>query len=565
MPNIYGAMNTAKVALMAHQLSLEVTGQNIANVNNADYTKQEVQLEAAFPIRAGGSPGLVGTGVRATAIVRRFDQFLEGQRTLNKSNTGYWDARQDFMARLEVVFNESGTNGLNGLFDNFFKSWQDLASNAKGLTERTDVVAQGRNLSNMFNKVNQDVKNLRVDLNTKITSSITEINRITGEIANLNAVIHEAEAQNVHANDFRDKRESLVRELSSYVQVNTVEDPTNKEITLSLNNGRALVIGQTAFTLSARQRSDDGLASDIFWRDTSGQEFNITSEFSNGSMGSWIDMRDTDMTSYLDKLDQLSATLIRDINNIHSSGYGLDGSTGQDFFTGFNMVTTANRNNTGTGTITGSIVAPDTLNVHKFQIEFTAPGSYDIRDVTTGSVVATEAYGGGPQVSSYLLGQGMQVTINGAPAANDKFIVNPAADASLNMAVHSAVVTDSNKIAAGLTTNQGDGDNALLLAQLQNSMTMNQATPGASGTATFAQFYNSIVGEAGVASKQAMSAFTQQEGINVEIERRREQVGGVSLDEESMNLIKFQHAYQAAARMVNVVDELLQTLLGMGA
>lgn len=563
MPNIYGVMNTAATSMATHQLSLEVTGQNISNVNNTNYTRQEVTLEASFPIQPGGSPGLIGTGVRATSIIRRNDQFLEGQRLLNKANSGYWNSTQDFMARLETVFNEASPNGLNGQMDSYYKSWQNLAFNPRGLTERTDTIAQGRNISATFNKVNQDIKNLRVDLNTKINSSISDINRITGEIARYNQVIHETESHNVNANDFRDKRDSLIRDLAAYAQVNSVEDPNTKEVTVSLANGRALVIGQTAFKLEAKQRADDGLSSDIMWVDPSGQRSNVTSEFSNGNMGAWIYMRDTQMPGYLDKLDQLAATMIRDTNNLHSAGYGLDGSTGQDFFTGMNISTVANRNNTGTGTVTGAIVAPDKLNVHKYQLEFTAANSYNIRDMTNNSIVATEAYGGGPATSAYLLSQGMQVTINGAPAANDKFIVNPAANASLTMAVHTNILNDSNKVAAGLTTHQGDGDNALRIAQSQSSMSMNRATLATSGTATFSQYYNSLVGQAGVEAKDANAAMNQQEAINTQTENRREQVGGVALDEEMVNLIKFQHAYQASARLVTVVDTMLQTLIGL--
>jgi flagellar hook-associated protein 1 FlgK len=551
------------MSMATHQLSLEVTGQNISNVNNPNYTRQEVTLESAFPIQPGGTPGMIGTGVRATSIIRRNDQFLEGQRLLNKSNSGYWNSTQDFMARLETVFNESSPNGLNGQMDSYYKSWQNLAFNPRGLTERTDTIAQGRNISATFNKVNQDVKNLRVDLNTKINSSLADINRITGEVARYNQVIHETESHNVNANDFRDKRDLLIRDLATYAQVNTVEDPNTKEVTVSLANGRALVIGQTAFTLEAKPRADDGLSSDIMWVDPSGQRTDVTAEFGNGNMGAWINMRDTQMPGYLDKLDQLAATMIRDTNNTHSAGYGLDGSTGQDFFTGININTVANRKNTGTGTVAGVIVAPDKLNVHKYQMEFTAANSYNIRDMTNNSIVATEPYAGGPATSAYLLTQGMQVTINGAPAANDKFIVNPAADASYTMAVHANIISDSNKVAAGLTTNQGDGDNALRIAQSQSAMTMNRATLAASGTATFSQFYNSMVGQAGVEAKNANAALNQQEAINTQTENRQQQVGGVALDEEMVNLIKFQHAYQASARLITVVDAMLQTLIGL--
>lgn len=562
MPNIYGAMNTAKMSLLTHQLALEVTGQNISNVNNPNFTRQELNLEAAFPIQPGGSPGLIGTGVRATSIVRHYDQFLEGQRLLNESITGYWDSKQDFLSRLEVVFNESSEQGLNSLFDKFFLSWQNLAFNPRGLTERTDVISQGRNLAAFFKKINQDMKNLREDLDTKITSTVTEINRLTTEIVRMNQIIHETESHNVHANDFRDKREALIRELAQYVDVNVVED-SNNEVMVSLRGGRPLVIGETSFQLTTETRSDDPLANDIFWNDPSGNQFDITNEIQSGSMASWIDMRDTEFAGYIDKLDLMAATLMRDINNIHSTGYGLDGSTGVDFFSGLNVGVSNGRNNTGTGAIgAGTIVDPEKVNLDKFQITYSG-GNLVIRDQTFGTTVATEAYVSGANIN-YFLGQGIQVAISGAPQDGDTFTVNAAQDASYNMTVSSAVMTDTNKVAAGLTTVQGDGDNALRIAQSQNSMSMNKATASASGTATFAEYYNSVVGQVGVSAKEANSTFNQQELINFELDNRREQVAGVSLDEEMVNLIKYQHAYQASARLVGVVDELLQTLLGLG-
>ncbi|MBI4829601.1 MAG: flagellar hook-associated protein FlgK [Nitrospinae bacterium] len=565
MPSIYGTMNTAKMALITHQLSLEVTGQNISNVNNPNFTRQEVQLEAAFPIKPGGSPGLIGTGVRATAIVRRYDQFLEGQRVLNQANTGYWESRDDFMARLETVFNESSESGLNGLFNEFFLAFQDLAFNPRGLTERTNVTAQGRSMSTMFQKLAGDVTNMRVDLDTKITSSITEINRITGEIVDLNIAIHEAETHGVHANDFRDKREKLIRELGNYAEVHVVED-SNNQVTLSLKNGRTLAIGQTAFELSTRVRSDDPMVSDIYWKDTDGNYFNATSDFVNGKMGAWLELRDTDFVNYLDRLDQLAGTMIRDINSLHSSGYGLDGSTGVNFFGPLSVGTTVGRNNTSPTAFTGAtaIVDPEKVSLNKYQITITGAGTFSVTDLTTGASSGAATYAAGTDIP-FFLDKGIRIQLDSLANVGDTFTIHAGDNAALNMAVNSTVVSDLNKIAAGLSTLQGDGDNALRIAQLQNRMTMGKSDPmAASGTATFAQHYNAIVGDVGVSGKTAKSMNAQQEVVNFELENRHEQIAGVSLDEEMVNLIKFQHAYQASARLISVVDEMLQTLLGLG-
>lgn len=559
---IYGAMNTAKVSLLTHQLSLDVTANNIANVNNPDYTRQAVNLEAAFPLRAGGSPGLIGMGVRATSVTRFADQFLEGQRLDNKSLSGYWDSRSDFLERLEVVFNESSEKGLNNILDQFFLSWRNLAFNARGLTERTDTIAQGRNVGVMFNKINKDMQNLRNDLDSKVVNSVSEINRLTTEVARLNSVIHETEVFNVSANDLRDKREKAIRGLADYVDVTVVED-SNNQVMVSISGGRPLVIGSDAFTLSTQVRSDDPQASDVFWNDLSGGSVEITSEISGGTMGGWLKMRDTDLPGYLDKLDLLSATMMRDTNVQHSQGYGLDGSTGVDFFSGLNVGVSTSRDNTGAATIgTGTIVNQEKVNLHKFEVTYNG-GNISIQDLTNGTTVATEAYVSGGNVA-YLLTQGIQVAITGAATNGDKFTVNAAAGSALGMKVNQAIINDSAKVAAGLTTDPGAGDNALLIAQTQDNASMNKTTASSSGTATFAEFYNAIVGDVGIKANTANTISTQQESIVFELENRHEQIAGVSLDEEMVNLIKFQHAYQASARLISVIDELLQTLVSLG-
>ncbi len=565
MAGIYMAMNTAKLGLMAHQIALEVTGQNLANVNNPNYTRQELTIEAAQPVSYGGSPGMIGAGVLPTTIIRHQDTFLEGQRNLNTSQQHYWDNRQSFLSRLEVSFNETSGQGLNYLFDKFFQGMQDLSYNPKGLTERTAVTAAGRNIGSMFFKVNQDIKNLKVNLNDQASNSVTEVNRITTEIVRMNQAIHESEGNNVNANDFRDKREKLIRDLSGYMKINAVEDAQTRQTTVYLSTGRPLVIGQTSFQLASQVRADDPLANDITWRDTNGNATVITGEIKEGSIGAAIEMRDQDMQGYLDQLDLLAGSMIRDINKLHGEGYGLDGSTGVDFFTGISPQATFNANNTGNAVPAVTVTAPDQLNLHKFTITAAGANSFSVTDSTFGTNVvpagATLA-----QVQTYFATQGMNFSFSsGAAAAGDTYTVNAAANASFNMQVNTAVLNDSRKVAAGLTTDAGNGGNAQRMAAYQNTDAMNKATATASGTATFAEYYNSIVGDVAVNTNEATATYNQQEGIIVNLEARHQQIAGVSVDEEMINMIKYQHAYQASARMISVTDQLLQTLLGLGA
>jgi flagellar hook-associated protein 1 FlgK len=332
-----------------------------------------------------------------------------------------------------------------------------------------------------------------------------------------------------------------------------------------MKNGRALVIGDFAFQLSTQGRTDDAAANDIQWTDADANTLTITSEFENGWMGSWVEMRDTDFVSYQDQVDLLAGTFVRDINNQHRKGYGLDDSTGNNFFTALQLENAVDRNNTGTASVTtAAIVDPENVSLHKYEITITGAGTFDVTDQTTGTTTTGEAFAAATDIS-FFLSRGMQVQLSAGTAVGDKFSFHAAGNAAKQMSVDSGVSTNTNKIAAGLTTDQGDGDNALAIAQLQNSLQMNKSTPAtADGTATFSEYYNSVVGQVGVAGKTAIEMFNQQESINFELENRHEQIAGVSLDEEMVNLIKFQHAYQASARLIGVVDELLQTLIALG-
>ena len=560
--NIFAAMNSAKWALLTHQTAIEVTGQNIANVNNPDYNRQEVLLESAFPVNFGRMA--LGTGVQINGVERRFDSFLFSQRMQSNTSLARWEARDIIMSRLDVVFNEADDNGINQMMSQMFQSFYNLSINASGLTERQDVVENARLLTQNISATADELKSLRRDVDLKITATIPEINRLTGEIAQLNKTIHETEVGNVTANDFRDQREALLMDLSELVDISYFEQ-SNNEVVVMMNNGRSLVVGQSSFTLSTSVNPQDPETSSIFWTDASGNQTDITTEFNSGNIGAWIELRETDIPDLLDDLDRLAASVVQEVNNLHASGFGLDGSTGTDFFTSLTPGGTGNATNSGSGVLaSGTLLDPETVELDHYEITFDGAGNYSVFNKFTNAASGTFTYTSGAPLT-FFQQVGYSIAITGTPAAGDSFNISASYDAAINMTVNPDVENNLNSIAAGNTTQTGDGDLARQIADLQYTRLIG-TVPGsaaASGLYTFDDFLGSIVGQVGSGAVAARSGLVQQESISNQLLNLREQASGVSLDEEMVNLVKYQHAYSAASKMISVIDELLVTLINI--
>jgi flagellar hook-associated protein 1 FlgK len=231
-----------------------------------------------------------------------------------------------------------------------------------------------------------------------------------------------------------------------------------------VGSGQALVEGTHTYKLSTQANAFGH--QDVTWLDNSGNTVIITNNISKGKLKGWLDARDVDIENSLNKLDTLAQNLMTEVNSLHATGYGLDGSTGNDFFTGAALAT------------------------------------------------------------------GIQV--------------------------NQLIANDTNLIAAAEGIDKpGDNGNAIAIANLQEALTMNGTT------ATFGAYYDSMVSDAGLAVQQATSYYDHQSQMVLQVENYRESISGVSIDEEAVNLIKYQNAYQAAAKLITTADEMMETVLAM--
>jgi flagellar hook-associated protein 1 FlgK len=551
--NIFSVLNTAKLGLQTNQTAIEITGHNIANVQTEGFSRQEVTLEVNRPRRVGLA--FLGTGVRATNVTRDFDQFLYNQILGESSTLGNFDVRNTFFQRLETIVNESSGVSLNNAMSEFFLAFDDLASNPTNLAVRTAVLSAAGTLASVFNQLGSSLLQQRMNLDGAVTAEVTGINGMLDEIAEFNRAILQVENGNTPANDLRDQRDLLIKQLSEKLDVQLIDTNDNSTM-LALSNGSPLVVGTTVFKLSVTANLDNRGFKDILVDDGMGGTNNVTAEIQGGEVRGLLDMRDAETLGLIDQLDRLAAGLMEQVNGVHLQGLGLDGSSGNLFFETLSPNVTISSQNMGAPTVTAINASPSTVTVDKFQLQFDGLGSFDVFNLTTNQTVATGLTVGG----TVNIANGMAITTGGAPLAGDTVAISISEDAAMNMALSSTVLNDTSKIAAGLS-GTGDGQNALNISNLQNNLVFSSGgfTPG-TGTSTFDDFYNSIVSGLGSGSRSSQTILSQQEGVMLQLNSQRESISGVSLDEEMVNLIKFQQAYAASARMITVIEEMFDVL-----
>ena len=556
--NIFSTLSSAKLGLLAQQLAIEVTGQNVANVETEGYSRQDVSFEANTPrghIKYGGLHQL-GTGVRIASIERAHDQFLFTQIMDEGDLTGSTEVKKEIFEQLEVLFNEGSGRSLNDALSLFFSSIHDLATNARGLPERVDLISKAEHLASTFNQTGNQLFTIQRNIDATIETEVAKINTLTTQIGKLNESIHANEPTSQYkANDLRDNRDRLVKELSKKIDIQLVQESDN-QISLTLKDGTALVLKDQVFDLSTSINANNESFNDVYI-DIGSTTKNITSTIKGGELRGYLDMRDTEVESVLDKMNILSGSFIQEFNSIHREGFGIDGSSGLDFFTPLDVTVDHDADNTGTAVVSMTNASPTTVSVDEFEIAFTGSNEFTLNNLTTNASSGTFTFTTG---STFNIKDGFAVAISGTAASGDKVTFSVSEDAASLMSVSSTITADGQKIAAGTTTN-GDGGNALLMAGLQNELVFNSVTwSSESGSFTVDEYYNAVVSTIGIKSFSAQAILRQQEGVMLQLNSRRESISGVSIDEEMIKMIKFQQAYNASARMISMVDEMLDTL-----
>ena len=392
------------VLLMAQQDSLNVTSQNIANASTTGYSREQAELvtNPSIPVpslNSSGSPGEFGTGVDVQSVTRVRDQFLDTQYRQQNVQLGESQQQSDALSQVETIFGDvSSTTGLNSDLDNFWQAWDTLSQEPEDLPERTTVVETATTLADDLQSTQSQLTTLQGNLNTDISTDVSNINSDLQQIASLNSSIQSATLAGLSPNDLLDQRDNLLDDLSNYVNVKTVTNPDNT-VTLSIG-GATVVEGSNVTPLVATPDSSGNYQVGVSLGN--GQSDPIQWSTLGGALYGLEQARDVDVQGYVNSLNQLTSTVAGAVNSLHETGYGLDGTTGIPFFV--NGSDASNPEDTSNITAANIAVNPNIVNNPQ---EIAAASGVTQSTTTTQGVAPSDGNSGTAQVETLTVGSGV--------------------------------------------------------------------------------------------------------------------------------------------------------------
>jgi flagellar hook-associated protein 1 FlgK len=664
---IFSLFDIGKTALLAHKRAMDTVAHNVANANTPGYTRQEPVFETV-PVGYIVSAVSTGRGVELKEIRRMYDSFTTYQLRTEKANAAYWDAYESNMLKLENIFNEAQERSIGESINGFFDQWQQVVKNPEGYAERAMLINKAEYMAERVANAFADLDRQRTDLNSTANALVSEVNKISEEISDLNEKIGMAPG----AHDLRDKRDYLIERLNQIVKVNTFEDNNGRYTVLI--GGMPLVDGGKYYQLSADIDAANKLH---IYSNMVSPPSDITSFIEGGEMKAIIDLRDTAILNIQNKLNVFALNIADAVNFYHRQGYGLDGSTGNNFFYQNNSLVTWTDPPNGTILryyVNNETTFSSTIN-RSYTVTFNGGNSWtanwtdnttnppssgtinitDTLDTTTTPNRRTLSFDGKTVLiednglvngNSFTIGQNSNAARNLSVAISDpnhlavaagntvqinnlnnqvrfstnggtsfligqiptgvytrrqlaaalQAVMGATTGVTYNAATRTFTITNNgantlvidwqgpNSTAAGLfgfNTNSfiasgggtdtsdynvypvlpgerprpGDNLNARLINDLKDQTIMAGGKP--------LGYYQGIVDYVGVEA-EASKINNEFYKITVEqLERKRQETSGVSLDEEAINLVKLQKSFQAAAKLITVADELFSTLVNM--
>jgi flagellar hook-associated protein 1 FlgK len=565
--SLIGTLNVGKSALAVQQAALQVTGNNIANAGNADYSRQVAKTSPALDQKL--QPGMfIGTGVDLTAIQRQIDEALNTRLRSSVSDNQAADTTQQWLSRVESIFNELSDEDLSTGMSKFFNAWSNLANKPQDIGLRQVVLQNGEAVADTFKSLRGQLGNLQADAADRMTALAKDADQLAGQIADLNQQIVNAEGgagdAKGGANGLRDRRDALVKQLSELVDVKTTED---KGVMNVYVGSEPLVIGTTNMGVGVKQTVDDK------GRVTTGLIFkknNATMKVTGGQLGALVNVR-AQINDTIDNVDGLANNLIFELNKLHASGQGLAGfsSLTSTFavkdptlalndpaaglkFTPKNgsFVVHVRQKTSGLETSTLVQVDLDGLNGNDTTLNSLAASIGGVNGVSASvnaGKLVVNADSSDIEVSFSQDSSGVLASMG----VNNFFTGSDARD----IAVNQAIQDQPTLLAAAKNGNKGDNQTALAIAGLES------AKLGTLKGASLKESYQAMVNGGGVAAASAKTNAEATRVVQETLENQREGLSGVSLDEEAVNMMRQQRAFQAASRVIAAVDEMLKVIL----
>lgn len=329
MAKIHSMMDIGKRSMQNSQTALQTVSHNIANKNTEGFSRQRIEVQTSTPHTEGRLQ--MGTGSTTAAITRTVNPWLEKQLQREGGNSSYLETKSDALSRIEQVFNEQQNKGLNSSMSDFFNSFRELSNNPESLAARTMVKESAEVLSNDFKRVSRQLNDVTIDLDKQIEGAVGDINQISKEIANLNEKVQANEIGGGHANDERDRRDLLLRKLSEKVNISWAEGKTGM-VNVTAGNTAILVSGSQSSELSTMRRAGDERVQVFYSLNSTGTKTDLTDQFSHGTLGSAIQVRDQNVLEMKKSVNEIAYNLATEVNKAHIEGFDRYSGKGILFF-----------------------------------------------------------------------------------------------------------------------------------------------------------------------------------------------------------------------------------------
>ncbi len=553
MANTGNMLSTAVSGLQAFQRNLVTIGNNISNVNTEGYSRQSVELSARAPNAASG--GFIGTGVDVTAIRRVYDQFLVDQVVSRNSAFNQLDTLQTMASGIDELLANDDV-GLNPAVQKFFNALQDVANNPTSIPARQVLISEAATLSERFQSFDQRFENLNDSVNNQLIVTTAEVSSIASSIAELNKniVLQRSLAGGQPPNSLLDQRDRLVNQLSELVSVNTNES-SDGSLSVFIGNGQTLVLGGEARTLSTTPNEFDLSRLDVSF-DTGTASFSINGQLNGGKISGLLAFRENVLDPVQDSMGRIAIGLTSAINIQHQLGDDINGNPGGLFFNDIIStspeVLASTGNNPASGTVSVAIDDTNLIQASEYRLNYDG-ATFSLTRLSDNAVVDS-----GFTVTDFprtVASDGISLNLAGAVSAGDSFLIRPVRNGAGDIGV---AISSAAEFAGAASGNAlGDNSNALALAALQAQKVLG------GNTESFQSAYAKLVSEVGIGTREAKVNANAQRALLDRAVESQQAVSGVNLDEEAANLLKFQQAYQAAAQVIRISDDIFQTLISV--
>ena len=563
-------LNVARQGLFAAKTGLDITNHNITNANTKGYSRQIINQQASRPLPDYTGRGMIGTGTDIISIDSMRNEYYDLKYRSVNNTYGEYDIKNTYMNQMELIFNEKEDFGFGATYNEFFNQLSELSKNPTEDINRTTFIDSAINLTSYFNSLSEELTRLQQEVNTAVKTEVDHINDLAQQLSSVNGQIEVMELNGSRANDLRDKRSNIIDELTKIVTVDVKEinESNNMNRFVVAINGNNLVDGTIVNSLHVEPRDtfnnpeDTVGLYDVYW--DWGQQLNVYDEDMSGNLVGYIQVRDgnnlENFDGVLDAADISIDLVTNNINTVTIKNISRNDIKEKGQLIIDNQVVDYSSfvYNSADNSITFTLDNTSNINGTNFPLKVEIGNDIDYKGipffisrlnnfVRTFSKAVNDIHVKGENLN----GDFNQLLFSYKDFGGNSTNIDYNQVTARNFAVDHEIVADIKKIATTYDINNELDNNDIIIEifDLKEDIRMfEQGKPES--------YYHAVLSNLAITSKQANNFTESQENMLHAIENQRTSYSSVDMNEETTNIVKYQYAYNIAAKMISVMDEI---------